>query len=196
MRLHELKNIPHIYLDMDGVQADFFTAWARIHGVNKYKEIGNKEEREASIRDLISRGTDFIQSFFSNLDPLPGGTKLVSWLKKHDIPFTILSAPLRNPKNAEFQKGEITPKMASKLGKKVWLDKHNPGTSSSAIFDGMKERYAVTTQPNILIDDYKNHLEKWTERGGIGILYRDDRVDDVIKKLIEIYGINSPEDPQ
>jgi len=43
MKLKELmentnKKMPHLYLDMDGVQADFFGAWAAKNNVGNYKE--------------------------------------------------------------------------------------------------------------------------------------------------------------
>jgi hypothetical protein len=179
MKLTEIgESKPHLYLDMDGVQADFFTAWARIHDKDRYKEIGDKEAREISIADMAARGPEFVKDFFTNLDPLPGGTKLVAWLKANSIPFTILSAPLRDQRSASVQ------------GKRAWLDRHNPSTSDTAKFDGNKERYAVTGgRVNLLIDDHKKYISRWEERGGIGILYRDDRVDEVISRLKEIYSV-------
>jgi hypothetical protein len=170
---------PHLYLDMDGVQANFFTAWAQLHGKNAYKEIGDRAAREASIEDLNSRGPEFVYQFFRDLPPLPGGMELVSWLKKNHIPFTVLSAPLRGNKEA------------SVAGKREWLDQHNPGTSGSAIFTGEKFRYAQLGQrPNVLVDDYKQYIGAWRNAGGIGILYRDNRVSDVIDQLKQIYGVS------
>ena len=163
---------------MDGVQADFFTAWARLHDKDRYKEIGDKEAREASIADMAARGPEFVEDFFTNLEPLPGGTKLVAWLKDNSIPFTILTAPLRNQHNASIR------------GKCAWLDQHNLGTSETAKFDGFKERYAVIGgRVNLLVDDHKKYISRWEEKGGIGILYRDDRVNSVIDQLKTIYNV-------
>ena len=52
MRIRELltekentsQHQPHLYLDMDGVQADFFEAWQDLEGVDDYKDIENPEE--------------------------------------------------------------------------------------------------------------------------------------------------------
>jgi 5'(3')-deoxyribonucleotidase len=167
---------PHLYLDMDGVQADFFTAWANIHNKNRYKEIGDKEQREKSIQELTDRGPEFVFNFFGNLPLLPNFHKLINFLKTNKINYTILSAPLRG--NHE----------ASILGKKHWLDKHHPNTSQSAIFTGMKEKYATTNgQPNVLVDDHKKYISRWEEKGGIGVLYRDDNIDLALNRLKEIY---------
>lgn len=181
---------PHLYLDMDGVQADFFTAWARWHNkkfgqshVERYKDIGSKPQREQSISELSAEGPEFIERFFANLPALPGGQKLVAWLKANRIPFTVLSAPLR---------GMNAPSIA---GKKTWLDAHNPGTSSSAIFTGDKARLAQAGgRANVLVDDYKKYVQAWQDAGGISILYRDANVDSVIQQLAEIYGIKNTVD--
>ncbi len=177
---------PHLYLDMDGVQADFFSQWARWHNkkfgmshVERYKDIGSKEQREQSISELSAEGPEFIEQFFATLPTLPGGQRLVSWLKSNKIPFTVLSAPLR---------GMNAPSIA---GKKTWLDAHNPGTSGSAIFTGDKARLAQHGgRPNVLVDDFKKYVNAWNDAGGIGLLYRDGNVNAVIDQLAKIYGIN------
>lgn len=167
---------PHLYLDMDGVQADFFTAWANLHNKLKYKDIGDKEAREKSIKELSDRGYDFVYNFFANLREMPNYRIILNYLKKNKIPYTILSAPLRGNHEASIQ------------GKKDWLDKHHPGSSNTAIFTGMKEKYATTNgYPNVLVDDHKKYISRWQEKGGIGVLYRDDNVYDVIKQLDKIY---------
>lgn len=185
MRAQEFADKPHLYLDMDGVQADFFTAWAQWHNkkfgqshVERYKDIGSKEQREQSIAELSAEGPEFIERFFATLPTLPGGQKLVRWLRANDIPFTVLSAPLR---------GMNAPSIS---GKKTWLDAHNPGTSESAIFTGDKARMATRGgRPNVLVDDYKKYVGAWQDAGGIGVLYRDSNVDAVIQQLAKIYGI-------
>jgi hypothetical protein len=183
------EQAPHLYLDMDGVQADFFTQWARWHNqkfgqshVERYKDIGSKEQREQSIGELSAEGPEFIERFFATLPTLPGGMRLVRWLRQNRIPFTVLSAPLR---------GMHEPSIA---GKRTWLDQHNPGTSADAIFTGRKESYATRGgRPNILIDDHKKWVQNWIDAGGIGIVYRDNRVADVIQELAKIYGVGMTE---
>jgi len=171
-----MQHRPHVYLDMDGVQADFFTAWAQAMGKNRYKELGDRAARETSIDDLNRRGSDWVQEFFSTLPVLPGGQKLVQWLKTHGIPFTVLSAPLRGNEQASIS------------GKISWLDRHNPGTSDRAIFSRDKSRFAVSSGlPNVLIDDFKKYVNEWDSAGGIALLYREHSVDTVISRLKDIY---------
>lgn len=163
---------------MDGVQADFFTAWAQAFGKNRYKEIGDRAAREESITKLNRKGPDWIEQFFSTLAPLPGGQRLVAWVKRNRIPFTVLSAPLRDNHEASIQ------------GKIAWLDQHNPGTSASAIFTSNKERLAMHDgKPAVLVDDYKPYVQRWRDAGGHAILYRDHDVDSVIAELGRIYQV-------
>lgn len=178
MRAQEILNKPHLYLDMDGVQADFFSAWAQLHGKDRYKEIGNKAQREQSIDDLNGRGPEFIRKFFSTLPTLPGGMKLLAWLNHHKIPYTVLSSPLRGNHEASIE------------GKRHWLNIHNPGHESGAVFADNKERWAKNgNRPNVLIDDYKKNVAAWNNAGGMAMLYRDNNVDAVINELEKIYGI-------
>jgi hypothetical protein len=161
---------------MDGVQADFFSAWARLFGKERYKDIGDKPAREASIQDLSNRGPEFVERFFATLPVLPSFAALLRWLKSHGVEFTVLSAPLRGNEEASIQ------------GKLTWLDRHNPGTSARPIFTGDKQRYAVTQgQPNVLVDDFKKYVAAWRDAGGIGILHRDNNLQATLDQLDKIY---------
>lgn len=187
MKITELdqKNKPHLYLDMDGVQADFFTAWAKWHAdkfgmshVERYKDIGSREQREQSIAELSAEGPEFIEEFFATLPVLPSFPALLSFLNQNNIEFTVLSAPLR---------GMNGPSIA---GKRRWLNEHNPGTAGTAIFTGQKERYAVLNgQANVLVDDYKKYIQSWSDRGGIAVLHRDNNLEATLDRLRDIYKI-------
>lgn len=173
----ESNKMPHLYLDMDGVQADFFTAWANFEGKSRYKEIGDKDTREQSIMNLTNKGPEFVEKFFADLEELPNFHTVLNWIQGHKIPYTILSAPLRGNHEASIR------------GKKTWLDQHHPGSSNSAIFTGMKEKYATAGgRPNVLVDDHKKYISRWEQDGGIGVLHRDNNAQATIQRLQEIYG--------
>lgn len=192
MRIVELESekMPHLFLDMDGVQADFFTQWARWWSskmndpnIQWYKDIGDKEQREISIAALQAEGPEFVYQFFATLPVLSGCDAILNWISKNNIPCTVLSAPLRSTK--EDKKKIIT--QASIEGKKYWLSQHNP--NMPAIFDGNKDRYATKgDRANVLIDDHKKYIFGWESAGGIGILHRWNDTQETIKKLNEIYG--------
>ena len=170
---------PHLYLDMDGVQADFFGAWAKRNNVNHWKAIQNKEDE---INQLAHSSSKEVYDFFRDLKPLKGGMQIIAWLKKHNIPFTVLSAPLRGP-YAE----------ASKQAKRDWLDEYNPGTSGTAIFTSAKFKYAMKDGvPQVLVDDFGPYLQKWRDAGGIAVKHEDEfevpnSAEDTIKQLEKIY---------
>jgi hypothetical protein len=186
---HELTTkMPTLYLDMDGVQADFFTQWARWHGsktgtpITKYKEIGDKQQREESIKMMQQEGPEFVYKFFATLPVLDGFNELIRWISSNDIPCVILSAPLRS--SPDDREKLVT--QASIRGKKDWLAKHNPNLP--AIFDGQKEKYAMKGgHPNVLVDDFKKYIDAWTAKGGIGILHRWMDPSSTIARLEEIY---------
>jgi len=169
----EESKMPHVYLDMDGVQADFFGAWSKRSGVDHWKAIGDKE---AEINQLAHSSAKEVYDFFHDLDTLSGGMQVISWLRKNNIPYTVLSAPLRGP-YAD----------ASKQAKHDWLDKHHSGSSGSAIFTSNKQKYAMNGgRPNVLIDDFGKYLNAWREAGGIAVKHEDQYEDpDTGKHTIE-----------
>lgn len=173
------KSKPHLYLDMDGVQADFFGAWSDYHNVPHWKAIN---DREKEIEQLANSSAKEVYDYFRNLKPLEGGQKVISWLKRHNIPFTVLSAPLRGPY-----------KEASIKAKQDWLDEFNPGTSGNAIFTPDKFKYAVSDgSPNVLVDDFGPYLKAWQDAGGIAVKHEDEHEmpgsgDETIKTLEKIY---------
>ena len=172
--LTEDNHKPLLFLDMDGVQADFFDSWSRFAGVDSYKDI---EDPEESIKELASQGPEKVYRFFRDLPTLRGGLRVIDWLKEHDIDYTILSAPLRYENQASI------------MGKKEWLDQHHAGASESAIFASDKSKYATDSEgrPNVLIDDFGKNTVPWDKAGGIGIKHDPFDEGPTIKALEDIY---------
>jgi 5'(3')-deoxyribonucleotidase len=161
---------PKVFVDMDGVLANFFDEWEKLLDVGNWRDI--KDPIEAL---KVLAGTDF----FATLPKFPGKTdELVTFV--HGITngnWYILSAPLRWD-----HKGSIK-------HKQEWLSKNLPIQPKDAIFTGMKESYAIdkmTGQPNILIDDHSKYIKRWVAKGGIAIQYKagSDSVEKV-KQFLE-----------
>jgi 5'(3')-deoxyribonucleotidase len=171
--------MPHLYLDMDGVQADFFGAWSKRSGVEHWKSIADKEKE---INELAHSDPKEVYKFFRDLDPLSGGMKVIQWIRKNKIPYTVLSAPLRGPYS-----------QASIKAKRDWLDEFHPGSSSNAIFTQNKAKHAMEGGiPNVLVDDYGKYLNAWAAAGGIAVKHEDqyedpDTAQHTIEKLEKIY---------
>lgn len=167
------NQMPHLYLDMDGVQADLFHRVAEIEQVDHWDDI---PDQDGAITRLSLQGPYEVYQLFRNLNPLPGGQVIIKWLRDNKIPFTVLSAPLRNEPEA------------SKEGKRDWLDQYNPDTSQNAIFTKRKFKYAVTDgNPNVLVDDFNYYLQSWADAGGIAVKHSDASTSHTIKQLEKIY---------
>ena len=159
-----------LFLDMDGVIADFFTGLEKHFNVKHWKEIPKTEE---SIMGL--KGTDY----FNTLDVYPTSRELVEFAKQTGD-WGICSSPLRGDRDN------------SAYWKRVWLT--NQGFMPDVeklIFTGQKERYAtnkIDGSPNILVDDKPDNITRWIAKGGIGIRYQanQDSLVELQNQLIKI----------
>ena len=159
-----------VYVDMDGVIADFFQALEIKYGVDHWKDI----DIDKSILEL--KGTDF----FGTIPKFETSDTLISYIDNlTNGEWIILSSPLRYDNDN------------SAFWKRHWLAKHNY-KPMDAIFTGRKEKYAINraySKGNILIDDKPKNIAKWIAKGGIGILYQanQDSLDYLYNKLNKYY---------
>lgn len=170
MRLFELKNNlqsrPIVYVDMDGVLADFFGEIARDHGKESFDQIRRKE--------LSIHRSGHKPGFIANLPKLPHADQLIKAVSQLAGEYSILSSPLQSRVEASSQE------------KSEWLHKKLDGAEPrSVIFDHEKFHYAQQPDetPNILIDDWDVNIKLWQQHGGIGILHTDDNVSQTIAQL-------------
>ena len=168
---------PTVYLDMDGVLADFFGGVEKMYGVEHWKQLTNDKTKDLK-KEVIDRitGTDF----FATLPKFASADDLISLVKKFTGgKFSINTSPLRGDHE---NSGKY---------KKVWIS-NNIEQPDEIIVTGRKESYAKdkgTGTPNILIDDRPVNIQKWQSAGGYGILYQANR--DPLSKVqqaLEKYG--------
>jgi len=162
-----------IYLDMDGVLADFFHEYAKMAGVNDYRSIP-PASADPTLDKMV--GTDF----FSRLPKFSTADSLVKLVLKYVKSYGICSSPLRGDfKNSEQHK-------------RIWIKKHLNPQPTEIIITSQKEQHAVNADgsPNILIDDRGVNIVAWRARGGIGIKYQadEDSLDVVARGLAHAYG--------
>ena len=97
-----------VYLDMDGVIADFFGAIESRHGVNHWKEV----DIDKSVLEIAEASDDF----FNTLPAFPTTNDLVEYVrnlgKTLDVEYGICSTPLRGDRKN------------SAHWKTVWLERH------------------------------------------------------------------------
>jgi len=162
-----------IYLDMDGVLADFFAEYAKLAGVKNYRDIP-PASADPTLNKMV--GTDF----FSRLPKFPTADSLVKLVLKYVKSYGICSSPLRGDfKNSEQHK-------------RIWIKNHLHPQPAEIIITSQKEQHAVNADgsPNILIDDRGVNIVAWRARGGIGIKYQadEDSLDVVARGLAHAFG--------
>jgi len=164
------KGRPEVFLDMDGVVADFFSEYAKMANVENYRMIPG--ELAAPILDKM-QGTDF----FYRLPKFPTADALVNILTKTFGHYNICSSPLRGDH-------ENSDKM-----KRAWIKENLKTQPKRIVITPNKAQDAPAVQadgtPNILIDDRNTNITQWEQAGGLGIKYQadEDGLDTVIEGL-------------
>ena len=168
---------PIVYIDMDGVLADFFGGVEQMYGVQHWKELVSDKTKDLKT-EVINRitGTDF----FATLPKFNDVGELISMVKEFTGGhFSINTSPLRgdNENSAKY--------------KKLWIQ-NNIEQPDDVIITGRKESYAkdkASGTPNILIDDRPVNIQRWQGAGGYGILYQANR-DSLtkVKQALDQYG--------
>ena len=154
---------PTVYLDMDGVLADFFGGVEKMYGVEHWKQLTNDKTKDLK-KEVIDRITG--TAFFATLPKFSTADALISMVKEFTGgKFSINTSPLRgdHENSAKY--------------KKLWIQ-NNIEQPDEIIVTGRKESYAkdkASGTPNILIDDRPVNIQRWQGAGGYGILYQANR---------------------
>ena len=143
-----------IYLDMDGVVADF---------VKRYKELYRMEPKEAEkSKKFDSFFDEFIATNqFATLDLMPGALDAITYLRKLNVPTQILSSTANEKRYDDISKQKM-----------IWLQTHGI-TFTPNFVPGKKYKYKYAAPDKIIIDDTESVIEDWRKAGGIGILHKD-----------------------
>ena len=160
----------YIYLDMDGVVADFD---------KRFNDLSGMMPQDYVNKNGLNDFWDFIDekhkvAFWRGIELMPGAQKLVKYVEQH--PFEMLTAP--------------SIKKQSVIGKGLWV-KDKVGTLYSTkpkvTYRSAKQKHTVKpslTKFDILIDDKGSTIDRWNAAGGTAILYQNaDQVINDLKKL-------------
>ena len=173
MLLYELEtkvNSPILYVDMDGVLADFYGPFNKMAGVSSWKD-ASKDTVSQVLRDITKQ-----QDFWINLDVLSGVPKLLSAIQSlFNGQYKVLSKALAGDKRVVAQKKQwVQANMQLQPNEIIIM----PATADKGIYATQSDGSA-----NILIDDFGYNIKKWRSAGGIGIQHTNDTVNNTIKQL-------------
>jgi hypothetical protein len=154
---NEEKNQYKVYVDMDGVIADFD---------KRFKDLSGMSPTEYKDKYGTSGFWDFIDEenkikFWVGIPVMDGAKKLIDFVKPYN--YELLTAP--------------SAKQQSRLGKSLWIRNHTPdlfGEKPKFTFKKASEKHQVKsslTKFDILIDDRASTISQWNAAGGTGILF-------------------------
>ena len=160
----EIAKSSEIFVDMDGVLADFFGDWKKLVGKDwrKITDIGPALQK---IRDT--------EDFWLNLPMTNNAKNLLNLVKNIKGSYKILSSPLPDDPKSEPHKRE-------------WIEnnlKFFPPEDVIITFDKAKFATQSDGTPNILIDDYGVNIQKWESAGGVGFKHKDHKFERTARNI-------------
>jgi len=155
----EVASSSKIYVDMDGVLADFFTEWGKLMGKENWRDIGI-DQIPAALEKIKQT-----ENFWLDLPLTKNAENLLSIIKNVKGSYNICSSPLPGDPNSEPHKREWIKKNLSFFPPEEIIITHNK-TKWATQADGT---------PNILIDDYGKNIQAWEAAGGIGFKHKDHK---------------------
>ena len=160
-----MSEVRQIFLDMDGVLADFEGGLTEALG---YKvSLKDKKDVYAEQKRQLTA-----QRIFRTLKPFPDAWKLVDYCMRSGIPTEVLTTA-----------GTINRDLVVK-DKIDWIRRYiHPQWTVIPTFKGT-QKAAFAHKKAVLIDDRQRNIDAWVEAGGIGILHKT--ADDTIEQLDEI----------
>ena len=173
MNLYELETpvkTPILYVDMDGVLADFYGPFDRMAGVDSWKD-ASKDTVSAVLRQITKQ-----DDFWINLKVLPDVPQLMSAVKTlFGGDYKLLSKAIAGDPHAVKQK-------------KQWAQQNlNPQPNQIIIMPATADKGQYAKQadgtPNILIDDFGVNIKKWQSAGGVGIQHKTGNINQTIAQL-------------
>lgn len=146
-----------IYLDMDGVLADFNGSTNKI-----LKEMGCQDDWKVEVEKpywgMIGLS---IKDIYARLEVLPDAMELVEFCLSQTDDVEILTAI---PRRAHFPDAVDH--------KREWINKNFPMIKHVNYGPYAKDKqYHCRRNSDILIDDSEINIEQWNAKGGIGILH-------------------------
>jgi len=162
----EKKPIKYIFVDMDGVLADFLTGCEKYIGHPMTNDDKGHSQYDLRKEELTNK------RMFANLPPMVDMYDLIAYIKHTGIKWEILTAA-----------GVVNRDLVVH-DKVEWVKRYvDPSVVVNCTFTGA-QKAAYALPKNVLIDDRKKNIEAWEAAGGIGILHTSAA--DTINQLKEL----------
>ena len=174
IRNEDAQGKPKVYVDMDGVIANFYAGVTAV--------TGHAEPRDLALQDMEDTMASFAGTdFFFQLPKYDQTDQLIAMVNEMTGgDWYILSSPLKYDREG------------SAKHKAAWIKAQLKIQPKGMHFTGNKAQFATQSDgtPNILIDDYPEYLKKWTAAGGIGVKYKGHvgNIGDVKATLDQYFG--------
>lgn len=145
-----MTNFPKLYLDLDGVMADFDAHFPATFGL----------DHRSLADDAMWATINAHPSYFRDMPPCEGAKAFfdsISWLD----PIILTACPRTNYANAARQK-------------RAWVREHlSTSCMVLPVMGGRNKPLFMHAPGDILIDDFERNIVVWQEDGGRGILHCD-----------------------
>ncbi len=182
---------PVIYLDMDGVIADFVKPLIKAHGredlieayeAGEYPKTWNMDDELGTEEELWVPVDALGEAFWDDIPPFSWTSKLLSIIKDEKIPWYICTHARHTP--------------GSYSGKVRWIHKHISPTFKNIIMT--RHKHLLAHSNALLIDDNEQNTEMFTIHGGNSFLFPQSwnsnagtsRLVGVYKTLREVFDDN------
>jgi len=161
----------HIFLDLDGVLADFDAHALACFGIacgDINVSRAQMNDAQKAREDELYRGMYEHPDFFGSMPVMKDALDLVAEAERIDRGFRILTAA---PAPRDFAPDIFERAKASKL---AWCARHLGLFEERVIVCRSKDKHLQVGRPpgiHVLVDDRPLNIHRWTEAGGTGILH-------------------------
>lgn len=143
-----------IYLDMDGVIANFSKRYEELFGM-KPENADKTGKFGPQFEQFIAGGN------FATLEMMPNAAKLIEFLRKAPVPTQILSSTAREDNHDAISKQKM-----------IWLQTHGI-TFKPNFVPGKRLKKNYARSDTIIIDDTESVIDNWIDAGGLAIWHKD-----------------------
>lgn len=140
---------PRLYLDLDGVMADFDAHFPAVFGL----------DHRSMADDAMWQTINAHPSYFRDMPPCPGAIEFYREIAHLD-PIVLTACPRTNYANAAQQK-------------RAWVYQHlGSHVTVLPVMGGHNKPLFMHAPGDILIDDFEKNTRAWDAAGGVAILHR------------------------